>query len=101
MIPELDVRRCNAEKKYTGELVFDFEPEQSLVDIPYVSPDGPVSARLHYNILEDDSVEIADYAYRNGVIDLREFLRDAALFLLPARLICSETCTAPDYNEEE
>ena len=139
MIPELDVRRCNAEKKYTGELVFDFEPEQSLVDIPYVSPDGSVSARLHYDILEDDSVEIAgtlsfalkglcsrclketrqvvageaegyfipngngeeDYAYRNGVIDLREFLRDAVLFLLPARLICSETCTAPDYNEEE
>lgn len=41
-----------------------------------------------------------DYSYRNGVIDLTEFLRDSLLFLLPARLVCSAPCVAPDYKED-
>ncbi len=138
MVPKLDVRRANAEKKYTGELCFTFEAEPSLVEIPFVSISSPVEAKLRYAILEDDSVEIEgslaftlkgscsrclreteqrvsgeaegyfvpygeggeDYSYSNGVIDLGEFLRDSVIFLTPARLVCSENCTAPDYKEE-
>ncbi len=138
MVPRLDVRRLNAEKKYSGELSFSFDPEEDPVEIPYVSLVSPIRAELGYEILEDDSVEIRgtigftlkglcsrclkemekrfseevegyfvpdgdgreDYAYTNGVIDLREFLRDAVLFSMPAGLYCSETCTAPEYKED-
>lgn len=138
MVPKFDVRKANAEKKYAGDLSFTFEAEPSLVEIPFVSISSPVEANLHYEILEDDSVEIAgsltfslkgscsrclketerqvsgkvegyfvpngtdreDYSYSNGVIDFGEFLRDSVIFLMPARLVCSETCAAPDYKED-
>ena len=138
MVPKLDVRKANAEKKYAGDLSFTFEADPTLVEIPYVSPSSPVEAKLHYEILEDDSVEIAgslafslkgscsrclketeqrvsgnveayfvpdgesgeDYSYSNGVIDFGEFLRDSLIFLMPSRLVCSETCVAPDYKED-
>lgn len=44
--------------------------------------------------------EAEDYSYSNGVIDLREFLRDAVLFSMPAGFHCSESCSAPDYRED-
>ncbi len=138
MVPKFDVRKANAEKKYAGELSFSFEAEPSLVEIPFVSISSPVDAKLHYEILEDDSVEITgslaftlkgscsrclketqqrvsgqvegyfvlngtdgeDYSYSNGVIDFGEFLRDSVIFLMPARLVCNETCVAPDYKED-
>lgn len=139
-MPRLDIRKLCAEKKYEGDLVFEFEAEDDLLDIPFVSFSSPVKAELKYGILEDDSVEIKgklsfslkglcsrclketekeisgetegyfipiggtgeaeDYSYSNGFIDLREFLRDAVLFLMPAGLLCSEDCTAPDYKED-
>ena len=58
MIPRLDVRKLSAEKKYSGDLSFEFEAEENLIDIPYVSISAPVKAELHYEILEDDSVEV-------------------------------------------
>ncbi len=140
MMPRLDVRKLCAEKKFSGELDFSFEAEENLLEIPFVSFSSPVEAKLHYEILEDDSVEIKgtvsfslkgmcsrclketeqkyigeaegyfippggkgeeeDYSYSNGFIDLREFLRDTVLFNMPAGLLCSEDCTAPDYKED-
>lgn len=140
MIPRLDIRKLCAEKKYSGDLVFEFEPEEDLIDLPYVTKPALVKAELHYEILEDDSVEVEgkisyplkglcsrclkettmqvqseveayfvpptgkgemeDYSYANGFIDLREFLRDAVTFSVPAGLLCSEDCTAPDYKED-
>ncbi len=135
---KLDVRRANAEKKYAGELSFTFEADASLVEIPFVSISSPVEATLHYEILEDDSVEITgslafslkgscsrclretqqrivgdvegyfvpdgedgeDYSYSGGVIDFGEFLRDSVIFLMPARLVCGDSCAAPDYKED-
>ena len=140
MMPRLDIRKLSAEKKYEGRLDFEFEAEDSLLDIPYVSFSSPVKAELSYEILEDDVVELKgtlsfslkglcsrclketeqrivgdaegyfipeggkgeeeDYTYSNGFIDLREFLRDAVMFIMPAGLLCSEDCTAPDYKED-
>lgn len=133
---KIDVRKCNAEKRYAGDLTLEFEGDDSLIDIPFVAFSSPVKADLHYEILEDDSVEVTgkvsfslkglcsrclketersfseeaegyfspvegeeDYCYRNGVIDLGEFLRDAVLDALPAGLICSEDCTPPAYKK--
>ena len=140
MVPRLDVRKLCAEKKYAGDLEFSFEPEENLLDIPFVSFSSSVEAKLRYEILEGNTVEVKgtlsfslkglcsrclketekrftgdaegyfiptggkgeeeDYSYSNGFIDLREFLRDAVLFNMPAGLLCSEDCTAPDYKED-
>ena len=136
----IDVRKCNAEGKYTGTLDFEFEGDTSLIDIPFVSFSTPVHAVLDYEIFEDNSVEVKgelsftlegacsrclkptkehvlteaealfvpkggkaeeeDYTYRNGIVDLGEFLRDTVLFALPSALFCAEGCSAPEYNEE-
>lgn len=140
MIPKLDVGRLLAEKKYSGELAFEFEAEKGLTGIPYAEIFAPVKASLHYEILQDESVEITgrivftmkglcsrclketettidapaegyfiprggkgedgDYDYSGGMIDLNEFLRDALVFSMPASLLCSENCTAPEYKED-
>ena len=47
MIPTLDIRRLIAEKKYDFDLDFEFEPEEGLVEIPYVELVPPVKAELH------------------------------------------------------
>ena len=57
-IPEIDVRSQVARKSYAGELEFSFDAEDGLLDIPYVSFSSPVTARLRYEIFEDDAVEV-------------------------------------------
>ncbi len=57
-IPEIDVRRCVARKCYEGELNFSFDAEDGLLDIPLVAFASPVTARLRYEIFEDDAVEV-------------------------------------------
>ena len=58
MMMTIDVRKCNAQKKYAGDLTGEFEADDALIDIPYVRFFSPVRAELHYEILEDDSVEV-------------------------------------------
>ncbi len=54
----IDVRKLNVQKKYAGELSFEFEGDESFIGIPFVTFSSPVKADLHYEILEDDSVEV-------------------------------------------
>ena len=58
MVPEIDVRSLVARKQYEGELRFEFDAEQELLDIPFVRFSSPVTATLRYGIFEDDSVEV-------------------------------------------
>ncbi len=55
---KIDVRRCNAEKRYSGELNFSMEGDNSLIDIPFVTFASPVAFSLHYDIWEDDCVKV-------------------------------------------
>ena len=47
-----------------------------------------------------EGFEEYEFVYRNGIVDLGEFLRDTVLFALPSALFCAEGCSAPEYNEE-
>lgn len=58
MVPEIDVRSSVARKIYAGELVFEFEAEEGLLDIPFVVFSSPVKAELRYEICEDGAVEV-------------------------------------------
>ena len=54
----IDVRKLNSRKEYAGDLNFGYDAPQELIDIPYVEFGGPVQVSLHFDILEDDSVEV-------------------------------------------
>jgi len=45
-------------RQYEGELTLSFEGDNSLIDIPFVVFSTPVTATLHYEIREDNCVEI-------------------------------------------
>lgn len=55
---QIDVRKLNAKKQYAGDLSFTYVAADELISIPFVQFSAPVDVKLHYEILEDDSVEV-------------------------------------------
>lgn len=61
----IDIRKLNAQKKYSGEMEFTYSAPESLIEIPYVKFTQPVKISFTYEIYEDDSVDIRGFvAYR-------------------------------------
>ncbi len=54
----IDIRKLNAQKKYFGELVFDYDAPETLIDIPFVKFSSPVKVQADYDLFEDDSFEV-------------------------------------------
>ena len=50
------MRSALARKNYTGELEFTFEADADWLDIPYTEFSAPVSAKLYYEIRNEDKV---------------------------------------------
>ena len=54
----IDVRKLNAQKKYSGTLEFEYEAPENLSDIPFVKFSSPVKVEAEYELFEDDSLEL-------------------------------------------
>ena len=54
----IDVKKLNAQKKYRGEISFDYSAPEELVSIPFVQFSSPVKVEIAYEIFSDDAVEI-------------------------------------------
>ncbi len=54
----IDVRKLNAQKKYSGTLEFEYEAPENLIDIPFVKFSSPVKVEAEYELFEDDSLEL-------------------------------------------
>lgn len=54
----IDIRKINAQKKYTGSMEFDYSAPETLIQIPSVNFTGPVKVAFEYELFEDDSIEI-------------------------------------------
>lgn len=54
----VDIRKLNAQKKYFGEMEFEYSAPESLIDIPFVKFTAPVKVSFSYDLYEDDSFEI-------------------------------------------
>lgn len=54
----IDVRKLNAQKKYSGTLEFEYEAPENLIDIPFVKFSSPVKVEAKYELFEDDSLEL-------------------------------------------
>ena len=54
----IDVRKLNAQKKYTGSMEFEYSAPQELIEIPFVKFASPIKVGFEYELYEDDSLEI-------------------------------------------
>ncbi|MBE5752960.1 MAG: DUF177 domain-containing protein [Clostridiales bacterium] len=54
----IDIRKLNVQKKYSGELVFEYDADEKLINIPFVKFSSPVKVRADYELFEDDSLEL-------------------------------------------
>ena len=54
----IDIRKLNAQKKYSGSMEFSYAAPEELLDIPFVKFATPVAVQFDYELYEDDSLEI-------------------------------------------
>ena len=54
----IDIRKLNAQKKYSGSMEFEYPAPETLIEIPFVKFATPVRIAFEYELYEDDSLEI-------------------------------------------
>ena len=54
----IDVRKLNAQKRYSGSMEFEYSAPETLVEIPFVKFAAPIKVSFDYDLFEDDSLEI-------------------------------------------
>ena len=54
----IDIRKLNAQKKYSGTMEFEYSAPETLIEIPFVRFVGPVKIVFDYDLYEDESLEI-------------------------------------------
>lgn len=54
----IDIRKLNAQKKYSGSMQFEYVAPETLIEIPFVKFVGTVKVAFDYELYEDDSLEI-------------------------------------------
>ena len=73
----VDIRKLNATKAYCGSMQFDYVPEDSFIEIPFVQLDGPVKVEFDYELFADDSLEIRGKVKYRLLGQCSRCLRDA------------------------
>ena len=54
----VDIKKLNAQKKYSGEMQFDYVAPEELISVPFAKYTGAVVVRFSYDLYEDDAFEI-------------------------------------------
>ncbi len=54
----IDIRKLNAQKKYSGSMEFEYSAPETLIEIPFVKFGGAVKVVFDYDLYEDDAFEI-------------------------------------------
>ena len=74
----VDIRKLNAQKKYTGRLELSYSFPESLIEIPFVKIDGDVKVVFDYELYQDDSFEIVGKVSYRLVGQCSRCLKDAS-----------------------
>ena len=53
-----DIRKLNAQKKYSGSMEFTYSAPETLIEIPFTKFSAPVKVTFDYELYEDDSIEL-------------------------------------------
>ena len=54
----IDIRKLNAQKKYTGQMEFEYSAPDTYIEIPFVKFAAPVKIVFDYELYEDNSFEV-------------------------------------------
>ena len=54
----IDVRKLNEQKTYSGRITFEYDAPQDLVSIPFVKFASPVKIDAEYELFADDALEL-------------------------------------------
>jgi uncharacterized metal-binding protein YceD (DUF177 family) len=54
----IDVKKLNAEKRYSGDIQFDYAAPDELISIPFVKFSSPVKVEGTFELYEDNSLEL-------------------------------------------
>ena len=73
----IDIRKLNAQKRYTGSMEFEYSAPENLIDIPLVQFSASVKVRFDYELYEDDSFEIRGTVSFSLVGQCSRCLKDA------------------------
>ena len=74
----IDVKKLNAQKKYSGHMEFEYSALESLIEIPFVKFSSPVKIDFDYDLYEDDSFEIRGTIFYKLVGQCSRCLKDAS-----------------------
>lgn len=74
----IDVRKLNAQKKYSGTMEFEYFAPEELIEIPFVKFAAPVKIVFDYDLFEDDSLEIRGKVSYRLIGQCSRCLQDAA-----------------------
>ncbi len=54
----IDIRKLNAQKKYSGSMEFTYSAPEHCIEIPFVRFAAPVKVVFEYELYEDNALEI-------------------------------------------
>ena len=74
----IDVKKLNAQKKYSGHMEFEYSAPESLIEIPFVKFSSPVKIGFDYDLYEDDSFEIRGTVSYKLIGQCSRCLKDAS-----------------------
>ncbi len=73
----IDIRKLNAQKKYSGEMEYDYSAPEMLISVPFAKYVAPVKVRFEYDLYEDDAFEIRGTVSYELVGQCSRCLKDA------------------------
>ena len=74
----IDIKKLNAQKKYSGEMKFSYSAPEELIQIPFTKYVQDVEVCFEYDLYEDDAFEIRGTVSYKLVGQCSRCLKDAS-----------------------
>ena len=75
----IDIRKLNAQKKYTGTMELEYSAPETFLPMPFVKFAAPIKVRFDYELYADDSFEIRGNISYDLVGQCSRCLKDASM----------------------
>ena len=75
----IDIRKLNAQKKYTGTMELEYSASATFIPMPFVKFAAPIKIRFDYELYTDDSFEIRGKISYDLVGQCSRCLKDASM----------------------
>lgn len=97
----IDIRKLNAQKKYSGEMQFSYSAPETLIPIPFTKFEAPVKIQFSYDLYDDDAFEIRGTVTYKLIGQCSRCLEDASADVVGELVALFEPCKdCEDYSYE-